>query len=240
MRRPPDAATPARRASGLPRRPGAAAPPRRRQVVVMLKLPRPGRVKTRLARDIGPVAAAWWMRHQATRLLRRLRDPRWQLVLAVAPDAALHDPAWPGDLPRRPQGPGDLGARMGRVFRTAPPGPVCIVGADIPALSRGHIARAFAALAGGRAVLGPAEDGGYWLIGLPGGAPPAGLFDGVRWSSATARADTIATLGPLVPVLTDRLGDVDTAADLARHRPRADCATISPVTPHPARDTRDP
>ena len=54
----------------------------------MVKEPRPGRVKTRLGRNIGMTAAAWWFRHQTARLLRRLRDPRWQIVLAVAPDRA--------------------------------------------------------------------------------------------------------------------------------------------------------
>ncbi len=65
----------------------------RRRLVVMVKAPRPGRVKTRLGRQIGMVPAAWWMRHQTTRLLRRLRDPRWDIWLAVAPDTRLRDAA---------------------------------------------------------------------------------------------------------------------------------------------------
>ncbi len=93
------------------------SPDRRPWVVVMLKEPRPGRVKTRLGRDIGMTAAAWWFRHQCRRLWRELDDPRWRLVIAVSPDA---------------EGRGDLGARMGRLFRHLPPGPVVIVGADIP------------------------------------------------------------------------------------------------------------
>ena len=56
----------------------------RRTLVIMVKEPRPGRVKTRLGRDIGMVGAAWWFRHQTRSLIRRLRDPRWQIVLAVA------------------------------------------------------------------------------------------------------------------------------------------------------------
>ena len=52
----------------------------RRSLIIMVKQPRPGRVKTRLARDIGRVEAAWWYRHQMTRLLRNLRDPRWQIT----------------------------------------------------------------------------------------------------------------------------------------------------------------
>lgn len=182
----------------------------------MLKEPRPGRVKTRLARDIGAPAAAWWFRHQVRALLRRLSDPRWELILAVAPDrAGLASRAIPGGLPRLPQGPGDLGARMGRLLRCAPPGPVLIVGADIPGLGRGDIADAFAALGHADAVIGPADDGGFWLVGLRRTRPvPPGLFAGVRWSTAHARADTEATLGGLRLARLRTLADVDTAADL--------------------------
>ena len=188
---------------------------RRPRLVVMVKEPRPGRVKTRLGRGIGMVGAAWWFRRQARALLRRLADPRWVLVLAVSPDAeGMASRVWPAHLPRVPQGRGDLGHRMGRLFRALPPGPVVIVGADIPGITRGHIADAFAALGRAPAVVGPAPDGGYWLIGLKRTArPPARLFDGVRWSTPHARADTERTLPrPIAHVAT--LRDVDTAADL--------------------------
>lgn len=204
MRRTTDAATPAARFAR-----------RRPRLVVMLKAPRPGRVKTRLARDIGTVPAAWWMRHQARHLIRQLRDPHWELILAIAPDTALGTADWPSDLPRLPQGPGDLGARMGRLLRTAPAGPLCIVGADIPGLTRAHVARAFRALGAADVVLGPAEDGGYWLIGLARtAAPPASLFAKVRWSTPHARADTEASLPGARIAHVDQLADVDEAADL--------------------------
>ena len=104
---------------------------------------------------------------------------------------------------------------MGRLLRGAPPGPVCIVGADIPGIRRHHIARAFAALGRHDAVFGPAQDGGYWLVGLRRTrAVPATLFQGVRWSSRTALADTVATLGACRVAHIDTLRDVDVAADL--------------------------
>ena len=188
-----------------------------RHLVVMLKEPRAGRVKTRLGRDIGMVAAAWWVRHQTARLLRRLDDPSWRLVLAVAPDRAATARAWPAPLPRVAQGPGDLGHRMGRILRRFPPGPVIIVGGDIPGITPAHIVRAFRALGDHDAVLGPATDGGYWLIGLKRtAAPPATLFRDVRWSTGHALTDTIATLPGHRIALTDTLHDIDTAADLAR------------------------
>lgn len=185
-------------------------------LVIMVKEPRPGRVKTRLGRDIGMVAAAWWFRRQSARLIARLRDPRWQLVLAISPDAeGMSSRVWPEDLPRVPQGPGDLGARMGRLFRQLPPGPVLIIGADIPGIRRHHIATALRSLGSHDAVLGPAPDGGYWLIGLKRvSAVPASLFADVRWSTEHALSDTIASLGTTRVALVDRLADVDTAADL--------------------------
>lgn len=194
----------------------------RRHVVLMAKEPRAGRVKTRLGREIGMVEAAWWVRHQTARMVRRLQDPRWNLVLSLAPDRAAHGRAWPGTLPRMAQGPGDLGARMARIFRSMPPGPVLIVGADIPGITPVHLARAFAALGRHDAVIGPAQDGGYWLIGLKRvAAVPAGMFDGVRWSGPHARADTLASLAGLLVAQTDMLSDVDTAADLAAAFPAA-------------------
>lgn len=191
----------------------------RRTLIVMVKEPRAGRVKTRLGRDIGMTAAAWWMRHQTAALLRRLEDPRWRLVLAVAPDTARTSRGWPAHLARLPQGRGDLGARMARAMAAMPPGPVCLIGADIPRVGKGHIAHAFAALGRHDAVFGPAPDGGFWLVGLRRAAPPPpGFFHGVRWSTGHALADSIATLPGLRIALADTLGDVDNASDLAGPR----------------------
>ena len=188
----------------------------RPHLVLMVKEPRPGRVKTRLGRDLGMTAAAWWFRHQVLSLLRRIEDPRWDTVLAVAPDVeGMRSRVWPAHLPRIPQGRGNLGDRMGRVFLTAPPGPVCIIGADIPGITRAHIARAFHKLGNHDACLGPAPDGGYWLVGMKQATrPPRSLFQNVRWSSEHALADTMASLPGKRIALIDTLQDVDTLADL--------------------------
>ena len=182
----------------------------------MIKEPRPGRVKTRLGRDLGMTAAAWWFRHQSRALLRRVQDPRWQLVLAVAPDrAGITSRVWPAHLTRWPQGRGNLGDRMGRMLRGAPPGPVCVIGADIPGITAAHIANAFNALRANDAVFGPAHDGGYWLIGLKRSRPiPPRLFANVRWSTEHALADTIATLQNHRIAQVAMLKDVDTIDDL--------------------------
>ncbi len=182
----------------------------------MVKEPRPGRVKTRLGRDLGMTAAAWWFRHQTRRLIRNVQDPRWNVVLAVTPDrAGLSSRVWPEHIARAPQGQGNLGDRMARMLRGAPAGPVCVIGADIPGINRAEIAKAFHALGGHDAVFGPAPDGGYWLIGLKRArAVPPGLFDGVRWSSEHALADTIATLPDHRIAQVATLQDVDTIDDL--------------------------
>lgn len=187
-----------------------------RTLVIMVKEPRPGRVKTRLGRDIGMVGAAWWFRHQTGSLIRRLRDPRWRIVLAVSPDQQGHvSRVWPADLPRVPQGRGDLGDRMGRMLRIAPKGPVCLIGADIPGITRGHVARAFRALGRSQWVFGPAPDGGYWLVGAQRTAAlPTGLFQDVRWSTEHALADTLASVPGGRIAMLDHLRDVDTLADL--------------------------
>lgn len=182
----------------------------------MVKEPRPGRVKTRLARDIGAVSAAWWFRHQCALLFRRIRDPRWHIVLAVSPDrAGLMSRVWPADLPRVPQGEGDLGDRMARLLRSLGPSPVIVIGADIPGITRAQLVRALRRLRAADAVIGPARDGGYWLIGWHASRrPPKSLFEGVRWSTSDALADTLETLGGCRIAFADTLSDVDNEADL--------------------------
>ena len=186
---------------------------------VFAKAPRPGLVKTRLARTIGPDAACAWYESTLRGVLERLDGTGpWRTVMAVTPDESVGEAAlWPGPTPRVAQGPGDLGARMGRFLAQATPmQPVVIVGSDIPDLHARHITAAFAALAAHDLVFGPAEDGGYWLIGAS--APlPTGIFTGVRWSSEHALADTLGNARTRrVALLEDRLEDVDDADSYRR------------------------
>lgn len=181
------------------------------RLVIMAKRPAAGRVKTRLAADIGVVSAACFYRHMLASTLRRLgSDPRWHCVLAVAPDEAVSDKNWPDGCSVMPQGPGDLGARMGRVMSALPPGPVVIIGSDIPAISPADIAGAFNQLGRHDAVFGPAPDGGYWLVGQKRMPATPHLFDNVRWSSPHTLSDTLEnTKGLSVAMLAERC-DVDT------------------------------
>ncbi|MCP5366138.1 MAG: TIGR04282 family arsenosugar biosynthesis glycosyltransferase [Hyphomicrobiales bacterium] len=180
-------------------------------LVVFVKQPRLGRVKTRLAADIGAVAAWRFYRQMLRTVLPPLaRDRRWRTWLAVTPDGAPGP--WPVDVPIIDQGPGDLGARMARPFHVLPPGPVVIVGTDVPAVTPARIARAFRALGNHDAVFGPATDGGYWLVGLRRRPRVSDPFRGVRWSTAQALADTLANLAGLRVAFVDTLSDVDDGA----------------------------
>lgn len=193
-----------------------------RQLVVMSKVPLLGRVKTRLAKGIGAVAATRFFRQTSLDLINRLgRDPRWSLVLALSPDRAVHDAGhWPTGVPRIAQGGGTLGERMGRLMRDLPAGPVVIVGGDIPGISARHIAQAFQALGRADVVVGPAEDGGYWLVGMKRCPRVVPIFDDVRWSSPFALADTLAnvTRAGLRVEYLETLPDIDTGDDYARWR----------------------
>lgn len=186
------------------------------KLVIMVKEPHPGRVKTRLGRDIGLTNSAWWFRHQTRALLRRIEDPRWDTLLAVSPDVeGMKSRIWPAHLPRVAQGRGNLGDRMARLMRGLPSGPVCIIGGDIPGITRSRIAEAFKALGAREAVFGPAPDGGYWLIGMKRAKPPAAnILQNVRWSSEHALADSARSLGDASIVRVATLQDVDTLDDL--------------------------
>jgi uncharacterized protein len=192
------------------------AAPFRRRLVVMVKAPVAGRVKTRLARQIGTVRATFFYRHAAASVLARVGTSLgWQTLLAVTPDTQLSHHSWPAHLMRIAQGTGDLGQRMQRIMRRQPPGPVIIIGTDIPAIRPAYVAAAFAALGRGDAVLGPAQDGGYWLVGLKRTPRVISAFGNVRWSSPHALDDTLANLTGYRVVRAVTLGDVDDARELA-------------------------
>ena len=196
----------------------------KRHLVIFARAPQAGRVKRRLGKEIGMMEAARFYRRILDEQIRRLtRDPRWTVWLFITPDTALGHPAWhlvPVSQ-RMPQRQGDLGRRMKLPFAALPPGPVVLVGSDIPAMRAPHIARAFALLGRNDLVFGPARDGGFWLVGARRSRPlPRSLFTDVRWSTATALADTLAGLPRHVRVaLAETLDDVDDADSLRRLSP---------------------
>lgn len=189
------------------------------RLVVFLKEPRLGRVKRRLAAEVGEAAALAFYRRSAAAILRLGRDPRWQTVVALTPDRAIFRAGLRGIAPPGieavAQGQGDLGRRMANVFRKL--APAIIIGSDIPGVRADHIARAFRALRGVDAVFGPAKDGGFWLVGLRRAAMAKRLFSQVRWSGPFAMADVRENLPAGARVaLIDTLEDVDDGASYRR------------------------
>jgi uncharacterized protein len=195
----------------------------RRNLILFVRAPQLGLGKRRLAREIGDVATARFERLMLALLLRRLaRDRRWRLRIAVNPDKARHHARyWRRGIEVAGQGVGDLGVLMLRALAACPPGPVVLVGGDIPALSAHHVAVAFRVLGGRDLVFGPAEDGGFWLVGVRRRPRLPPLFDKVRWSSPHALADALAGLPRRVTVgFVDRLEDVDDGEAYRRLMPR--------------------
>lgn len=183
-------------------------------LVIMAKAPEAGRVKTRLAREIGVAEATRVYRTILGATLRRLApDPRWHTWVAAAPDRAAWSRLWPESVSVTAQGPGDLGDRMQRVFQKMPRGPVIILGSDIPDISPNDIALGFRELGRNDAVIGPAPDGGYWFIGQRRNPRPLKIFQNVRWSGPHAMADTLANLKSASVGFAGQKADVDTQED---------------------------
>ncbi|HET7601100.1 MAG TPA: TIGR04282 family arsenosugar biosynthesis glycosyltransferase [Gemmatimonadales bacterium] len=203
-----------------PMRHGRASPiPPGRTVLIFARAPSLGRVKTRLAAELGPAAALAIYRSLGLRTVTAARGvPEANVVVYYTPARARAAvAAWLGrDLELRPQRPGSLGRRMAAAVTDAVRAgarEVVVIGTDCPELDSATIARGFEALATCDVVLGPAHDGGYYLVGLR--APHPEIFENIPWSSP----DTLrATLGAaaragLHVALLEQRRDVDTAAD---------------------------
>jgi rSAM/selenodomain-associated transferase 1 len=187
------------------------------RLIVFLRAPRLGTVKTRLAAGIGAEGALAIYRELVNAVLEVLRDFENVELRFTPDDAAAEIGEW-----RRPvwtiaaQGKGDLGERMDRAFRehsTVGMERVVIIGTDCPEISPAEIREAFENLRGFDVVLGPARDGGYWLIGLK--APYEPLFRNIPWSTGEVLRITLqraAELGLTTALLTEK-SDIDTAED---------------------------
>jgi len=191
------------------------------RIAVMAKAPVPGRAKTRLIPALGAAGAAVL----ATRLLEHAVQVAsaaqvGPVTLWGTPDAAhplFRRLAQTYRLALRTQPNGDLGARMHAAVAAAG-GPVLVIGTDCPALEAAHLRKAAAVLRHHDAVVTPAEDGGYVLIGLR--RPEPSLFSGMAWGTASVMDEarlrfraTALRWHELPP-----LWDVDVPADLARMR----------------------
>lgn len=193
-------------------------------VCVFAKPPRPGQVKTRLAPALGPAGSARLARAFFADTWRMVSGLRWAVpILATTDVDAAEWQRLPLSTRIWSQGKGSLGSRMERVLRQALDAqPIAIgIGTDSPGLPSALLVAARDALRSYDAVLGPSDDGGFYLIGLR--CCPEGLFDGITWSSSETRTQTIRRLRQLGLTVTtlppwfdvDRPSDVDRLRVLA-------------------------
>jgi rSAM/selenodomain-associated transferase 1 len=143
-----------------------------------------------------------------------------ELSVASSDDVPFFYDAFP-ELLVRPQVRGDLGQRMAASFEqafAAGAEAAVLTGSDVPGLNSQIVRAAFEALDASPVVIGPASDGGYYLIGMR--APGAPLFEGIEWSSERVLVQTEALAGAqgLVVARLSELHDVDTVEDLVRWR----------------------
>ncbi len=180
-------------------------------LAVFAKAPVPGQVKTRLRTALDDAQAARLAAAFVRDTLHKAARFGPPVTVYYAGDRALLEPLAPAGVLWAAQGGGNLGARMARV-----PAPCLILGADSPHLPPGLLRDALAAVPSYDVVLGPADDGGYSLIGLR--APQPSLFDGIAWSTEDVLAQTLAKAAALnLSVhLTPPWYDLDTPADLRR------------------------
>jgi uncharacterized protein len=192
------------------------------RLVIMAKVPIAGRVKTRLAREVGVVGATMFYRTAMRNVIARLgRQPFWRTVVIVDPDTGVRSRMLPSGVALAGQGRGDLGQRMQRPMRMLPPGPVCLIGTDVPDISVADVRRAFRNLGRADAVFGPAEDGGFWLVGLKRTPRVIDPYRArVPWSRTDTLERTLANLAGYRVGFATRHHDVDSAADLARNAGR--------------------
>lgn len=189
-------------------------------VIVMAKAPVPGLAKTRLIPALGAQGAAalalTMLRHAVGQALAAGIGP---VTLCSTPDAqhvAFIELASDARLSLAAQGEGDLGARMQRALNgaLAVRDGALLIGTDAPGLDAAYLRDAARALSTHDAVLGPAHDGGYTLIGLRRPAPP--LFDAMPWSTAEVMALTRERLHAIGLRWAELppLHDIDEPADL--------------------------
>jgi rSAM/selenodomain-associated transferase 1 len=191
-------------------------------LIVFVKEPRRGAVKTRLASALGPDRAAELYRALAEEEVRRTRPAGgdYERLFFFAPaEARPALEAWfPGETFLAQEG-ADLGARMAHAFAAAfarGARRAAVIGTDVPWVSRELVREALLALGDHEVVLGPARDGGYYLLALD--RPRPLLFEGIPWSTPgvlCATAERASLLGLRLSVL-EPLSGIDTLEDVRR------------------------
>lgn len=189
------------------------------RIVIFAKAPVAGKVKTRLIPMLGEEGAARLAQRMLTDTVEHAKEARLSTPqLCASPHPG--DPSWAEHLPPgvwvTDQGPGDLGQRLAAAAKRVIEGGenILLIGTDCPALDSVRLREAAAKLATNEAVIHPATDGGYVLLGLARTDPS--LFEGIAWSTDTVAATTVERIRALGWSLWigDTLTDIDEPADL--------------------------
>lgn len=188
--------------------------PLRPDLVLFVRYPVAGQCKTRLIPALGPEGAAALHKRLAERTASVLRAAGAPVVIAYtgAEEAAFRE--WLGaDLEYVQQAEGDLTARL---LPFAARAPVIFFGADTPDLTPAHVTAAIDALATHPVAIGPAEDGGYYLIAMR--EPRPDLLTDMPWSTSAVLPETLRRLAATgtAPAMLETLSDCDRPEDLAR------------------------
>jgi rSAM/selenodomain-associated transferase 1 len=200
------------------------------QLMVFTRFPEPGKTKTRLAKVLGNQGAADIQKklteHTLSQVMQFLQIRPLEVIVNYEGGSLKQIREWLGPaFHYLAQGSGDLGQRMGEAFAAAFKQDykrIVIIGTDCPDLRACHIAQAFAALRHKDLVLGPATDGGYYLIGLR--RHEKSIFEKVPWGTDAVLAKTlkIAEQKGLSIDLLETLSDVDRPEDLKHFNHRSD------------------
>lgn len=198
----------------------------KRQLIVFTRFPLAGVAKTRLIPTLGAAGAAYLQRQMTEHTLKRVSrahiTPEPAIEIRFEGGDKKRMQAWLGDAYRyQPQSGATLGDRMASAFENVFQNRVdqaILIGSDIPGLTPAILESAFDNLKNADVVLGPARDGGYYLIGMHRRAFPAArkLFMNLPWGAASVLADTleIAAISGLRTCLLQALADVDSPEDL--------------------------
>ncbi|MEM8696874.1 MAG: TIGR04282 family arsenosugar biosynthesis glycosyltransferase [Pseudomonadota bacterium] len=184
------------------------------RVILFTRYPVPGKAKTRLIPAIGPQGAAAVHRQLAERTVSAMRESALPLEIRFTGAPQSDFEVWLGDdLTYVEQDDGDLGRRLSGALYDPP---FILVGADCPELSARHLIEAASLLRQEEVVIGPAEDGGYWLIGMA--ARHDWLFRDMDWGTDTVLPETLRRLTgrKIEPALLETLSDCDRPEDLER------------------------
>lgn len=179
-------------------------------LIIFVKNPELGKVKTRLAKTVGDEESLQVYQKLIAYTQRETAQAKADLMVYYSSFVA--EDAWVC-ADKKVQAPGDLGQKMASALATELDKyqKVCIIGTDCAQLTTAIIDQAFEALATHEYVFGPANDGGYYLMGMKTYTPA--LFDGMAWSTSSVLSDSLARIAPESYILLPELIDVDTIQD---------------------------